>query len=169
MTAPLRRADSLAAMSSPPAPLPADPATELFTSRLLPFPREDVFRAWTDARRLCRWWGPNGFTCTFHEFQPRAGGNWRHVMHGPDGRDYDNISVFRVVTPERIEMAHVSEPRFDLIATFAEREGGTFVTFLQRFATAAVRDAVAPICIPANEQNLDRLTRAIGDTLTARA
>lgn len=156
-------------MSSLPAPLPADPAAELFTSRLVPFPRDDVFRAWTDASQLCRWWGPNGFTCTFHEFEPRAGGNWRHIMHGPDGRNYDNIAVFRVVTPERIELAHVSEPRFDLIATFAERDGGTFVTFLQRFATAAVRDAVAPICIPANEQNLDRLTRTIGDALASRA
>ncbi len=156
-------------MSSTPAPLPADPASELFTSRTLPFPRDEVFRAWTDARLLCQWWGPTGFTCTFHEFEPRAGGHWRHVMHGPDGRNYDNASVFRTVSPERIEMAHVSEPRFDLIATFEAREDGTFVTFLQRFVAPAVRDAVAPICIPANEQNLDRLTRVLrGEPADAR-
>lgn len=158
-------------MSSPtPAALPADPACELFTSRSLPYARDDVFRAWTDARLLCQWWGPNGFTCTFQEFEPRAGGNWRHVMHGPDGRNYDNYSVFRELTPERIELAHVSEPRFDLIMTLTERDGGTHVTFLQRFASPAVRDAVAPICIPANEQNLDRLTRVVrGEPADVRA
>lgn len=152
--------------SSAPAPLPADPACELSTTRLLPFSRDAVFRAWTEARLLCQWWGPDGFTCTFHVFEPYAGGAWRHQMHGPDGRNYDNASVFRLVTPERIELAHVSEPRFDLIATFDARAGGTFITFLQRFATAAVRDAVAPICIPANEQNLDRLTHVLaGETV----
>jgi uncharacterized protein YndB with AHSA1/START domain len=155
--------------SATPDPLPADPACELFTSRTLPFARETVFRAWIDANQLARWWGPEGFTNTFEIFEPRAGGHWRHVMHGPDGRNYANFSVFRVVTPERIELAHVSEPRFDLIATFAEGHAGTCVTFLQRFASAAVRDAVAPICIPANEQNLDRLTRVVGEAVVSRA
>lgn len=148
-------------MDTPPAPLPADPACELFTSRLLPFPPEQVQRAWTEGDLLGRWWGPNGFSCTFHVFEPRAGGEWRHIMHGPDGRNYDNYSIFRVVTAERIELAHVSEPRFDLIATFAREADGTRITFLQRFPTSAVREAVAPICIPANEQNLDRLTRVL--------
>lgn len=157
-------------MSSLPDALPANPACELFTSRLLPFPRAEVFRAWTDARLICQWWGPTGFTCTFHEFDPRAGGHWRHIMHGPDGRNYDNAAVFRVVAPDRIELAHVSEPRFDLIATFETRADGTLIAFLQRFATPAVRDAVAPICLPANEQNLDRLTRVLrGEPADARA
>jgi len=148
-------------MSSTPAPLPANPACELSTSRVLPFPRDEVFRAWTDARLLRQWWGPTGFTNTFAEFEPRAGGSWRHVMHGPDGRNYDNVSVFRVVSSERIELTHLSEPRFDLVATLESREGGTLLTFLQRFTTPAVREAVAAICGPANEQNLDRLTRVL--------
>lgn len=148
-------------MTDTPAPLPADPACELFTSRVLPFAVEEIFRAWTDAALLAQWWGPNGFTCTFQQFEPHAGGEWRHVMHGPDGRNHDNYAVFRVVAPDRIQLTHVSEPRFDLLVTFTPREGGTFLTFLQRFATPAVRDAVAPICIPANEQNLDRMTRVL--------
>ncbi len=148
-------------MITPPDPLPADPARELGTSRTLPFAREEVVRAWTDPKRICQWWGPNGFTCTFQSFEPCAGGEWRHVMHGPDGRNYDNYAVFRVVSAERIELAHVSEPRFDLIATFEARGRETHLTFLQRFASAAVRDAVAPICLPANEQNLERLTRVL--------
>jgi len=144
-----------------PTPLPADPACELFTSRVLPCPPDQVQRAWVVAESLCRWWGPNGFSCTFHVFEPRAGGEWRHIMHGPDGRNYDNYSIFRAVTPERIELAHVSEPRFDLIATFVREGTGTRLTFLQRFPTPAIREAVAPICIPANEENLDRLAHVL--------
>lgn len=148
-------------MTSPPDPLPADAACELSTVRLLPFPCDRVFRAWIDAGSLARWWGPEGFRTTCEEFEPRPGGIWRHVMHGPDGRDYPNLAVFRVVTPERIELAHVSAPRFDLITTFEAREGETHLTFLQRFASAAVCAALASVCVPANKQNLDRLARVL--------
>jgi len=40
---------------------------------------------------------------------------------------------------------------------FAPEGTGTLLTFLMRFPSAADRDAVAPICIPGNEENLDRL------------
>lgn len=148
-------------MTNVPAPLLADSACELITSRGLPFPREQVFRAWTAPALLCRWWGPNGFTCTFRQFEPRAGGEWRHVMHGPDGANYDNYSVFRLVAPERIELTHVSQPHFDLVVTLERQGGGTWLTFLQRFPSPTVRNALAAICIPANEQNLDRLTQVL--------
>ena len=36
-------------------------------------PREQVFDAWTNPKRLSRWWGPQGFTNTFHEFDLRPG------------------------------------------------------------------------------------------------
>lgn len=156
-------------MDTLPPSLPADPNCEICTGRLLPFAAAEVFRGWTEAGSLSQWWGPTGFTTTFEVFEPRVGGRWHHVMHGPDGRNYVNRSFFRVVTPERIELTHVSEPHFDLIATFEARDGGTWITFLQRFTTPAVRDAVAAICKPANEQNLDRLTRVLrGEPADAR-
>lgn len=67
---------------------------EPVTSRVLEAPRERVFRAFSDPAHLERWWGPKGFTNTFHEFDLRPGGNWRFVMHGPDGADFPNESVF---------------------------------------------------------------------------
>ena len=37
----------------------------------------------------------------------RPGGVWKHTMHGPDGTDYPNKSVFiEVVKPERIVFKH---------------------------------------------------------------
>lgn len=66
-------------------------------------PRELVFRAWTDPKHLAQWWGPNGFSTTTSAFDLRPGGVWRFVMHGPDGRDYENRVTFdEVVPPERL-------------------------------------------------------------------
>lgn len=62
--------------------------------RLVEAPRERVFKAFSDPARLARWWGPHGFGSTFHEFDLRPGGAWRFVMHGPDGANYPNQSVF---------------------------------------------------------------------------
>src|SRR5947207_1650819 len=58
---------------------------ELVTTRVLDAPRERVFTAFSEAQHLMQWWGPDGFTNTFHEFDLRAGGPWRYTMHGPNG------------------------------------------------------------------------------------
>src|SRR3954471_663109 len=76
---------------------------EIVISRLFDAPRELVWAAWTDPQQVVQWWGPKGFTTTIHEMDVRPGGVMRHTMHGPDGTDYANKSVFKeVVKPERI-------------------------------------------------------------------
>src|SRR4029077_13886612 len=96
---------------------------ELVASRLLNAPRELAFRAFTEADHLKRWWGPKGFTTTFHEFDPRLGGVWRLAVHGPDGKDYQNKHIFtEIVKPERIVLQHVSGPLFQLTITLDEEE-----------------------------------------------
>ena len=86
--------------------LDTDPCS-IIGSRLLHAPRELVFSAFTDPRHLAQWWGPNGFTTTTHSFEFRPGGVWRFVMHGPDGRDYQNrITYDEIVRPERIVYRH---------------------------------------------------------------
>jgi Activator of Hsp90 ATPase homolog 1-like protein len=48
----------------------AEPASDraIVTTRVLDAPRELVFKAWSDRDHLAHWWGPKGFTNTFHEF-----------------------------------------------------------------------------------------------------
>ena len=88
----------------------------------------------------------------------RPGGIWRFVMHGPDGVDYKNKSVFvEVVTPERIVFRHVSGPQFQVTATFAEQVGKTEITLQMLFETAAECDKVKVYAVEANNQNFDRL------------
>ena len=131
---------------------------EIVTTRVLAWPRERVFRAWTEPEHLARWWGPKGFTNTFQEFDPRPGGRWQFVMHGPNGADYPNQSVFvEIVKTERIVFDHLSGPAFQVTATFAEEAGKTRLTFRMLFETAAECDKVKGFAVGANEENLDRL------------
>lgn len=126
--------------------------------RLIDAPRERVFRAFSDPAHLARWWGPKGFSNTFHEFDLRPGGAWRFVMRGPDGRDYPNASVFvEVVVPERVVFEHVLGHHFVLTITFSAQDGKTLVGWRQVFDTPAERQRIERFVTEANEQNLDRL------------
>jgi len=129
-------------------------------------PRERVFEAFSDPSRLARWWGPKGFTNTFHEFDMRPGGRWRFLMHGPDGVAYANESVFvEVVKPERIVLQHVSAHRFEMTVTLDEQGGGTKVTWRMRHATARECAKAKAFVVDANEQNFDRLAGELARTV----
>lgn len=139
------------------AEAPAD--REIVSTRVFDAPRERLFRAFSDPKVLARWWGPNGFTSTFQEFDFRPGGAWRFVMHGPDGADYRNESEFiEVVSPERIVLDHLRPMhRFQMTMTFAEEAGKTRLTWRMRFESAAELERVRVVVRAANEQNFDRL------------
>lgn len=131
---------------------------EIISSRVFDVARERLFNAWTDPDQLRQWWGPEGFSNTFQEFDMRPGGHWRFVMHGPDGTDYPNHSVFiEIAKPERIVFDHLSAPHFQVIATFVEQAGKTLLTFRMVFKSAAECDTVKGYVVEANEQNFDRL------------
>ena len=82
----------------------SEPITEreVLIERIVDAPREMVWKAWTDPRQVVQWWGPTGFTTTIEQMDVRPGGLWQYVMHGPDGTNYPNRSVFiEIVPPER--------------------------------------------------------------------
>ena len=130
---------------------------EIVSIRVFDFPRERVFEAWTDPVLLAQWWGPKGFTNTFHVFESKAGGTWSFIMHGPDGTNYKNESIFVEVSPDRIVFDHVSAPHFRVTATFEDLGGRTQVTFRMLFNSAAECDRLRALCVPSNEENFDRL------------
>jgi uncharacterized protein YndB with AHSA1/START domain len=144
-----------------------EPARDIVTTRVIPAPRGRVYAAWSDPALLQRWWGPNGFTNTFEVFDLRPGGDWRFVMHGPDGTDYRNHSIFREIRPgELLAFDHLGPMhRFGVRATFYDLGGGTLVRFRMRFTDAAECGRVRAFVAPANEQNFDRLEAV----LTGRA
>ncbi len=127
--------------------LMSDPQS-VIGSRVFDAPRELVFDAWTDPKHLSQWWGPNGFTTTTKGFDMRAGGVWRFVMHGPDGRDYQNrVTYEEVVRPERIVYSHgggddVEPVTFKVVVTFEDLGGKTRLTMKGTFPSAAERARV---------------------------
>ncbi|MFC5702685.1 SRPBCC family protein [Cohnella faecalis] len=138
---------------------------EIISTREFDAPRELVFRAWTTPDLLARWWGPQGFTNTFHECDIRPGGAWRFIMHGPNGVDYPNHSVFVEIVPlERIVLDHLSGHEFRVTATFEGLEGGrTKVAFRQLFKNTEEFEQAKTYCVEGNEQNFDRLGELLAE------
>ncbi len=131
-------------------------------SREIPAPVEHVFAAFSDAKRLARWWGPAGFTNTFHVCEFKKGGRWSFNMHGPNGARYPNESVFAdIESPTKIVVQHVSEPKYRLTIELASSGAGTIVSWSQVFEKADVAERIKHIVVPANEENLDRLTEEV--------
>ena len=120
----------------------------IIATRVYDAPRELVFAVWTDPKHLAQWWGPDGFTTTTSAFDMRTGGVWRFVMHGPDGRDYQNrITYDEIVKPEHIVYRHgggddVEPVKFRTTVAFEDLGGKTRLTLHALFPSAAERDRV---------------------------
>ncbi len=132
------------------AAIPDDRKLEL--ERVLPAPRELVWKMFADPYHLSRWWGPTGFTNPVVEMDFRVGGRWHHVMRGPDGRDYPADSEFiEIAKPERIVYRNrqlddaVFEgnppPSFLRVITFTDRGDGTTLLRLEAYFDTAVEKA----------------------------
>ena len=121
-------------------------ARSISLERTLNAPRERVFEAFSKAEHLANWWGPNGFSITTSAFEFRVGGTWRFVMHGPDGRDFQNRVIFEMIErPLRIVGRHDDGEggfRHDYQISFAQDGDQTRVSWAMVFPTAADRDHV---------------------------
>ena len=51
---------------------PSSRDREIVIERIVNAPRELVWRAWTEADQIAKWWGPNGFTTTIDEMRSTA-------------------------------------------------------------------------------------------------
>jgi uncharacterized protein YndB with AHSA1/START domain len=123
---------------------------------------DKIFDAWTDPEKLAKWWGPKGFSSTFHEFNPEPGGHWRFTMHGPDGKNYPNESIYVEIGAEKIILDHVTWPKFRLTATFVPSGTQTKLTFRQEFDSINDYQKVKVFAVPSNEENFDRLEAVLG-------
>ena len=114
---------------------------QIVLHRVLDAPRETVWQAWTQAGHIAKWWGPQGFSTTIHEMDVRPGGEWRYIMHGPDGTDYPNkVTYLEVEKPSRLVFLlsdDYEDPdkneHFRSVVTFDERDGKTEITMRMVF------------------------------------
>jgi uncharacterized protein YndB with AHSA1/START domain len=85
------------------------------TSRVFDAPRDRVWKAWTDAGQMKKWWGPAGFkvhTCTM---DLRPGGTLHYGMTAPGGSDmWGRFSFREIDAPKRLVF----------INSFSDPQGG---------------------------------------------
>ena len=132
---------------------------EVHTQRIITAPRKRAFAAWTDPEQLARWWGPKGFSNTFHRFELKPEGLWEFTMHGPDGAAFNNTCVFkRIEPPGYLEFDHLKEMHFyKAMVTFTNAPQGTRIDWTMRFDTAEELAPIRAFIAKANEENMDKL------------
>jgi uncharacterized protein YndB with AHSA1/START domain len=127
---------------------PTDTADrEIVFERTLNAPRELVYKVWTNPGDLAKWFGPEGFATETHVLDFRVGGEWRFMMHGPDGTDYPNKAIYlEIVENERLvyDQGEVEGPPwFRVTVTFGEAGPGKTALRMQMvFPTREARDEV---------------------------
>jgi uncharacterized protein YndB with AHSA1/START domain len=130
-----------------PAPAQELTATSLVLRRRLPAPREDVFRAWTQAEQLRRWSCPVGFEVVEAVVDLRQGGRYRLGMRSPAGEVFTTSGVYREITPpERLVYTwRWEDPEaLETLVTVEFEDLGPetgLVLRHERFADAARRDS----------------------------
>ncbi len=137
---------------------------EIVISRVLNAPRKLVWEAWTNPEHLINWFGPTGFTNTFYEADIRTGGRWRFAMHGPDGRNYENLVLFsEVLKPGRLVYfqgeGESNFPNFKVTVILEELDGKTKLTMRSVFPTTDEKEfAVREVCaVEGGHQTIDKL------------
>jgi len=123
-------------------------SNEIRITRMYDAPVTAVWDAWTDPKQVAQWWGPRGFTITTHSKDLRAGGTWVYTMHGPDGTDWPNKTLYHVVEKHsKLVYDHGGNddrpPMFRVTVLFSEVDGKTKMEMSQATASPGVVGVVA--------------------------
>ncbi|MEX2128589.1 MAG: SRPBCC domain-containing protein [Xanthobacteraceae bacterium] len=118
----------------------------LVARRMIPATPDQVFRAWTDAGELQKWFGPKGVSCIGAEVDLRVGGRYRIGNQFTDGRVVWIAGEFeRIERPRELVYTWNIEPDFAkperVVVRFEQRGADTEVVVVhERIPDAAIRD-----------------------------
>jgi uncharacterized protein YndB with AHSA1/START domain len=120
--------------------LPLEPPA-VRISRTLHAPRELVFRAWSSADHVKRWFAPAGFTVPDAKVEMRVGGPFEVLMRAPDGVKHRARGKFVEVSKfDRLALDLTVEDasghalfRAYTEASFSEALGGTRIDVMQSY------------------------------------
>jgi uncharacterized protein YndB with AHSA1/START domain len=89
--------------SVPPTATPQTPPPALVVTHTYAAPRERVFKAWTDAGQLSRWFSPTDDYSTKAEVDLRVGGAYRIEITHSSGNAHAVVGTYREIkAPERL-------------------------------------------------------------------
>lgn len=122
-------------------------------SRSYAAPRQLVWECMTEPRHVQQWWGGPGFSSPVCDMDVRPGGEWRHVLRFPDGKELSLHFVFlEVLAPERLVWQHADHgsrtqgpPTSVTTVTLEARGAQTHWTMSARFNSMAERQAALEI------------------------
>ena len=132
---------------------------QLRQTRTFKAPIHLMWEVWTQPEHIMQWWGPTGFTNTNKLMDFREGGEWLFTMHGPDGNDYANRSVFKEIVPkQKIVFEHFG-PHFITTVLFISQGDKTLIDWTveldsEEILKTLVREVNAA---EGQKQNLDKL------------
>jgi uncharacterized protein YndB with AHSA1/START domain len=75
---------------------------ELVITRVFNAPRNIVFKMWTEAQHLEKWWGPKGFNIIVKQYDLRPGGIFHYCMAGDGFEMWGRFEYQEIVEPEKI-------------------------------------------------------------------
>ena len=141
----------------------------LRVSRVFSAPRETVFKAWSSAEHIKRWFCPDGYSVPEAKVEMRAGGAFEVCMRSPEGVDHWTKGTFTEVSaPERLKIDHHvidpcgGGPLFSAVTEVSfidEGRGSTLMKVVQTYTVADLAQA-EPMLRGAPEgwrQTLDKL------------
>lgn len=143
---------------------------EIYIERIYDAPVAAVWDAWTDPAKVEKWWGPRGFTLTTHSKDLRPGGHWHYTMHGPDGTDYPNKTVYYEVEPcKKLVYDHGANdeqpPLFRVTALFSDIGGKTKLQLTMALDSAEAAVSIRQFIRQAGgNATWDRLAEFLGET-----
>jgi uncharacterized protein YndB with AHSA1/START domain len=122
----------------------------LRVSRTFAAPRETVFKAWSSADHIKRWFCPNGYSVPEAKVEMRVGGAFEVCMRSPEGVDHWTKGTFtEVVAPERLTIDHHvidpcgGGPLFSAVTRvkFSAADGGTLMEVVQTYVVVNAAQA----------------------------
>src|SRR5215472_4665147 len=143
-------------------------------SRLFSAPRETVFRAWSSADHVKRWFCPNGYSVPEAKVEARVGGAFEVCMRSAEGVDHWTRGAFTEVrAPERLAIDHHvidpcgGGPLFSAVTevTFIDKgRSSTLMEVAQTYSVAGAAQAEQMIkgAPEGWRQTLDKLEAEVG-------
>ena len=131
-------------------------ATGIFKASL-----ELMWKMWTDPEHIVHWWGPNGFTTTIHTMDVKPEGEWNLTLHGPDGTNFPNRSVYKEIIPlKKIVFEHFN-PHFMTTVLFEARDSETIVDWRAVFDSPEMRETIVNVhkADEGQKQNMQKLEK----------
>jgi uncharacterized protein YndB with AHSA1/START domain len=144
----------------------------LVITRSFSTPREQVFRAWSSAEQMKRWFSPAGFTVPEAEIDFRPGGEFAVCMRSPDGQQFwSRGSYIEISAPDRLVFSSDAvvdgSKKFTAHTTinFEDEGAGTRITVRQAYDIHDERFLSAVEGAPEGwRTTLDKLQQEVGRT-----